>query len=39
MFVETGSVGLIYHWIKGNMNKPVHELAKLIINITKQIGR
>jgi AcrR family transcriptional regulator len=39
MFVETGSIGLIYHWIKNSMNKPVSELAKLIVNITKQIGR
>jgi AcrR family transcriptional regulator len=39
MFIETGSIGLIYHWIKTNMNKPVSELAKIIINITKQIGR
>jgi AcrR family transcriptional regulator len=39
MFIETGSIGLIYHWIKTNMNKSVSELAKIIINITKQIGR
>jgi hypothetical protein len=39
MFIETGSVGLIYHWIKGGMNKPVSELARLMINIAKQIGR
>jgi AcrR family transcriptional regulator len=39
MFIETGSVGLIYHWIKGGMNKPVNELARLMIDITKQIGR
>jgi AcrR family transcriptional regulator len=39
MFVEIGSIGLIYHWIKNNMNKSVSELAKLMVNITKQIGR
>jgi AcrR family transcriptional regulator len=39
MFIESGTVGLIYHWIKCNMNKPINELAKIIINITKQIGR
>jgi AcrR family transcriptional regulator len=38
MFIETGCIGLIYHWIKGGMNKPVNELARLMINITKQIG-
>jgi AcrR family transcriptional regulator len=39
MFIETGCVGLIYHWIKGGMNKPINELAGLMINITRQIGR
>ncbi|MDR2477770.1 MAG: TetR/AcrR family transcriptional regulator [Treponema sp.] len=39
MFIVNGSTGLIYHWIKNNMDTPVNELARLIINITKQIGR
>jgi AcrR family transcriptional regulator len=38
MFIVNGSIGLIYHWIKSGLNKTVSELAKLIINITKQIG-
>jgi AcrR family transcriptional regulator len=37
MFIVTGTIGLIYHWIKTGMNKSIHELAKLIINITSQI--
>jgi AcrR family transcriptional regulator len=39
MFVAVGSIGLIYHWIKTNINKPVDELAGLILHITEQIGR
>lgn len=39
MFIVNGSTGLIYHWIQNNMDIPVSELAKLLINITKQIGR
>jgi AcrR family transcriptional regulator len=39
MFVAIGSIGLIYHWIKTNINKPVDELARLILHITEKIGR
>jgi signal-transduction protein with cAMP-binding, CBS, and nucleotidyltransferase domain len=39
MFVVIGSIGLIYHWIKNNMDKPVDELTRLILHITGQIGR
>jgi AcrR family transcriptional regulator len=38
MFIVNGSIGLIYHWIKSGLNKSVSDLAKLIVNITKQIG-
>lgn len=37
MFIVTGTIGIIYHWIKSGMEKPVHELARLIINLTSQI--
>jgi AcrR family transcriptional regulator len=37
LFVVTGTIGLIYHWINNRMNKPIPELAKLIIKITTQI--
>jgi AcrR family transcriptional regulator len=37
LFIATGTIGLIYHWIEKGMNKPIHEMAKLIINITSQI--
>lgn len=39
LFIVTGSIGLIYHWIKSGMDKPINELAKLIITITTQIKR
>ena len=39
LFIVTGSIGLIYHWIKNGMDKPITELAKLIINLTSQILR
>jgi AcrR family transcriptional regulator len=37
LFIVTGTVSLIYHWIKNGMDKPIPELAKLIIGITSQI--
>jgi AcrR family transcriptional regulator len=37
MFIVTGTIGVIYHWIKNNMDKPIPELAKMIIRITSQI--
>ena len=36
LFIVTGSLGVIYHWIKNGMDKPVKELAKLIISLTSQ---
>jgi AcrR family transcriptional regulator len=39
LFIVTGSIGLIYHWIKCGMDKSITELAKLIINLTSQIIR
>jgi len=38
IFIVTGTIGLIYHWIRNGMDKPIHELAKLIIKITSQKG-
>ena len=37
LFIVTGTISLIYHWIKNGMDKSIPELAKLIINITSQI--
>ena len=37
LFIVTGTISLIYHWIKNGMDKPIPELAKLIITITSQI--
>ncbi len=37
MFFVTGTIGIIYHWINNGMNKSIHELAKLIVNLTSQI--
>jgi AcrR family transcriptional regulator len=39
MFFVTGTIGIIYHWINNSMNKSIHELAKLIINLTSQIKK
>ena len=38
LFIATGTVGLICHWINNGMDKPIHELAKLIINLTSPIS-
>lgn len=37
LFIVTGIIGIIYHWIKNGMDKPIKELAKLIVDITSQI--
>ena len=37
LFIVTGTISLIYHWIENGMDKPIPELAKLILNITSQI--
>jgi AcrR family transcriptional regulator len=37
LFIVTGTISLIYHWIKNGMDKSIPELAKLIIDITSQI--
>ena len=37
LFIVTGSLGIIYHWIKNGMDKSINELAKLIVNLTYQI--
>jgi len=37
LFIVTGSLGIIYHWIKNGMDKSIHELAKIITNLTSQI--
>ena len=37
LFIVTGSLGIIYHWIKNGMDKSVTELAHMIINLTSQI--
>ena len=36
LFVVTGTVGLICHWINNGMDTSIHELALLIIKITSQ---
>jgi len=33
LFVVTGTIGLICHWINCGMDTPIHELARLIIRI------
>jgi len=38
LFIVTGTIGLICHWINNGMDKPIHEMAKLIINLTSQIN-
>jgi ferritin-like protein len=37
LFIATGTIGIIYHWIKNGMDKSISELARLIINLTSQI--
>ena len=39
LFIVTGSLGIIYHWIKNGMDKSINELAKMIVNLTSQIVR
>ena len=38
LFIATGTVGLICHWINNGMDTPIPELARLIINATAKIG-
>jgi predicted transcriptional regulator len=33
-FVVNGAIGLIQHWLKNNMSIPIHELAKIIADMT-----
>ena len=37
LFIATGTIGIIYNWIKNGMDTPIPELAKLLIKITSQI--
>ena len=39
LFVVTGSLGIIYHWIKNGMDKSISELAQIIVNLTSQIAK
>ncbi|MCL2067100.1 MAG: TetR/AcrR family transcriptional regulator C-terminal domain-containing protein [Treponema sp.] len=39
LFVVTGTLGIIYHWIKNGMDKSISELAKIIVNLTSQIAK
>ena len=36
VFVLNGTIGMIQHWIKNNMNTPVPKLAKMILKWTEQ---
>ena len=36
LYVVTGTVGLICHWINSGMDKSIDELARMIIKITSQ---
>ena len=36
LFIATGTLGLVCHWINNGMDKSIQELAKLIIGITSQ---
>jgi len=36
LFIVTGTIGIICHWINSGMDKSIHELAKLIIRLTSQ---
>ena len=38
LFIVTGGIGIIYHWIKNGMDTPIDELARLIINIAAKSG-
>lgn len=39
IFVVTGSVGLIQHWLKNGLNKSTKEMAEVIFNVAFQIDR
>ena len=36
LFIVTGTIGIICHWINNGMDKSIHELALLIIKMTSQ---
>ena len=36
LYIVTGTVGLICHWINNGMDKSIDELARMIIKITSQ---
>ena len=37
LFIVTGTIGILYNWIKNGMDIPIPELAKLLIKVTSQI--
>jgi len=37
LFIVTGTIGIIYNWIKDGMDTPIPELARMLIKITSQI--
>ena len=39
LFIVTGSLGIIYHWIKNGMDKSITELAQMINRLTSQIAK
>ncbi len=39
IFVVTGSVGLIQHWLKNGLNKSTKEMAEVIFNVAFQIDK
>ena len=39
IFVVTGSVGLIQHWLKNGLNKSTKEMAEIIFNVAFQIDK
>ena len=39
LFIVTGTIGLICHWINNGMDKSIQELARMIINITGGISK
>ncbi|MDR3335721.1 MAG: TetR/AcrR family transcriptional regulator [Treponema sp.] len=38
VFVISGSVALVQHWLKNNMNIPIPELAAMLIKLTQWMG-
>lgn len=37
IFVVNGSIGLIQHWMKNDLNKPVREMAEIILHMAANI--